>query len=622
MGHQNLKTKNKKRWPMPLLSSQRRTPKPSLMLAILSALIVAAFDRRWLCGPVSGLIPEEGLSLERLSRLKARVLAPMEELLSDATRRGRPPRQPERTDESLLLRELLLLVPRETWTYLSRERRAALVAAQDRLQGEHGLPAKRFCALLNISDRTFRSWKAKAATQPPPRSAEADSKPPPPRPRRPEDKNLGRFDLEVTAPGIQAMADTTDWELFGVPLKIVAVQDPGNRKQKLWESFAVDSTENAELVVTVAAEALSETPGMQFICDQGTPYMAQATAQALESMEIDHTPQREGTPTAKATKERAFGVVKQALRPLVDLSRRVAEKVPALRRPDLAQALGRLLLAVYLRVYEVAPREGGHPLEGEDAETLRVIIEEQRENARAEETSKRLLLTTMHNAYDLCGSRDRFIRAHRHFSLEDIQEAETYLRERAGKPWWGEIKNYQAYFGAVLRNVSAKNRKRRAEERRRKLRRAQEAKERTKEQQALAAKAQRLKNHPELHLQEGLDLVAAQWRPKDRVLLFQGRGPGGRFILEALQSLREHDSYNVTDRAEAAWRTWISAQPNDSVMLAAVRTAFDRKLTEFVTPAPTTGELVSGRMNLNSKPQNRPLTQQADLRNCTAGTWG
>jgi transposase InsO family protein len=586
------------------------------MLALLSALIVAAFDRRWLCGPVSGLLPEEGLSLERLSRLKARVLAPMEGLVSDATRRGRPPRQPEPTDESLLLRELLLLVPRETWTYLSRKRRAALVTAQDRLQGEHRLPAKRFCALLNISDRTFRSWKAKAATQTPPRSAEAVSKPPPP--RRPEDKNPGRFDLEVTAPGIQAMGDTTDWELFGVPLKIVAVQDPGNRKQKLWESFAVDSTENAELVVKVAGEALRETPGMQFISDQGTPYMAQATAQALKSMEIDHTPQREGTPTAKATKERAFGVVKQALRPLVDVSRCVAEKVPALRRPDLARALGRILLAVYLRVYEAAPREGGHPLEREHAETLRVIIEEQRENARAEEKSKRLLLTTMHNAYDLCGSRDRFIRAHRHFSLEDIQEAETYFRERAAKPWWGEIKNYQAYFGAVLRNVSAKNRKQRAEERRCKLTRAQEA----KEQQALAAKAQRLKDHPELHLQEGLDLVAAQWQPKDRVLLFQGRGPGGRFILEALQSLREHDSYNVTDRAEAAWRTWISARPDDSVMLAAVRTVFDRKLTEFVTPAPTTGELVSGRMNLNAKPKNRPLTQQADLRNCAAGTWG
>ena len=591
------------------------------MLAIISALIVTAFDRRWLSGPVAGLIPEDAPSLERLSRLKARIVAPMEEFLAEATRRGRPPRQPEPTDESFLLKELLLLVPREAWTYLRKKHRAALVAAQDRLHKAHELSAKRFCALLNIAERTFRSWKAKAATQTPAPSNEVEPEPPR-QSHRPEDKNPGRFDLEVTAPGIQAMADTTDWEFFSVPLKIVAVQDPGNRKQKLWESFAVDTTENAELVVKVAAEALEASPGMQFITDQGTPYMAQATEQALQELELDHAPQKEGTPTAKATKERAFGIVKQALRPLVDLSRRVAEKVPALRRPDLAQALGRLLLAVYLRVYEAAPREGGHPLQGKDAEALRVIIEEQREKARAEEKSKRLLLTTIHDAYDLRSSRERFIRAHRHLRLEDLQEAEGYLNDRASKPWWGEIRNYRAYFGAVVRNLSAKNTKRREEQRKRRRTAEKEAAERAKEKETLKATAQRLKDHPESHLQEGLDLVAALWRPDERTLIFQGRGPGGAFILQALESMRNQDPHSVIDRAEAAWRTWGNSQPDDEAMLAAVRKAFDRKLNEFVTPSPTTGELISGRINVNSKQKTRPLTQQAGLRNYPARSWG
>jgi hypothetical protein len=589
------------------------------MLALLSALIVAAFDRRWLSGPVSGFIPKEGPSLERLSRLKAHVLSPMEELVSTLTRRGRPARPPASTDESLVLRELLLLVPPETWTYLSCERRAALVAAQERLQREHRLPAKRFCALLKISHRTFRHWKAKAAVQASLRPPNSDAKPPA-RPS-PLEKNPGRFALEVTAPGIQAVGDTTAWELLGVPLKIVAVQDPGGRKQKLWESFAVDTTEDAELVVEVVAEALKGTPGVQVITDQGAPYMAQLIEEALENMELDHAPQKEGTPTAKATKERAFGLVKQALQPLVDLSRRIAEKVPALRRPDLARALARILLTVYLRVYEAAPRCGGHPLEGEGTETLRVVIEEQRERARAEENSKRLLLTTIHRAYDFKGTVDRFIRAHRHVWLEDIQDAEKRLRRRAIKSS-DEIRNYQAYFTAVLRNIAEVNRTRRARERARKLAWAREEKERTKERQQARAQAQRLRDHPELHLREGLDIIAAHWRPTEGVLLFQGRGPGGSYVLQALKSMDEQDPYTVMDKAEAAWKTWAATHAGDQSMVAAVRKAFDRKLAEFVTPPPTTGELTSNRMRFNSRPRNRPLTQQADLRNYPARSWG
>ena len=53
------------------------------------------------------------------------------------------------------------------------------------------------------------------------------------------------------------MGDTTDWEVLGVPLKIVATQDPGNRQNNLWESFAVDIAENADLIIRVATEYLT-----------------------------------------------------------------------------------------------------------------------------------------------------------------------------------------------------------------------------------------------------------------------------------------------------------------------------------------------------------------------------
>ena len=100
-------------------SLHERAQKPSLMLALLCALVVSAYNRRWLSGPVKSFVPEGGPSLERLSRLKGRVLEGFDDLQRKASRRGRPPREPQSDDESLLLRELLALVPRRTWTYMS-----------------------------------------------------------------------------------------------------------------------------------------------------------------------------------------------------------------------------------------------------------------------------------------------------------------------------------------------------------------------------------------------------------------------------------------------------------------------------------------------------------------------
>jgi transposase-like protein len=45
----------------------------------------------------------------------------------------------------------------------------------------------------------------------------------------PRPRGEGRFDLDHTLPGIQQMADTTEIDIAGNRLKIVAVQDPGTR---------------------------------------------------------------------------------------------------------------------------------------------------------------------------------------------------------------------------------------------------------------------------------------------------------------------------------------------------------------------------------------------------------
>lgn len=363
-------------------SLHERTQKPSLMLALLCALVVSAYDRRWLSGPVRSFVPEGGPSLERLSRLKARLLEDFEELVRKVCRRGRPPRHNGSEDEALLLREILTLVPRRTWTYMPCPERRRLVEAQRRLKEEHGLTEKRFCELLGISERTFRSWKT-LRPQPP---ASATTPIEPEQEKKEEKKKRkpvasGRFDLEVLLPGQQLAADTSPWTLFGVPLQVVATQDPGNRKEKLWESFAVDVRENSKVIARVLEKALNGKPGTQVVSDQGTPYMSAETAHALEELECEHAPQKEGTPTDKATLERSFRTVKDALRPISELTKVIADRLPALRHGEFARAVGRVLLGVFLRVYAAAPREGGHPLEGRDQKELEIISQEQREGS-------------------------------------------------------------------------------------------------------------------------------------------------------------------------------------------------------------------------------------------------
>ena len=133
-----------------------------------------------------------------------------------------------------------------------------------------------------------------------------------------------------------------------MPLQIVAAQDPGSRKEKLWESFTVDPHENSELIVEVLQKAVSDKPGMQVVTDQGTPYMSAETERAIEGLECEHAPQKEGTPTEKATLERSFRTVKDALKPLSELTKAIADRFPALRQGELARASGKIVRGVDL----------------------------------------------------------------------------------------------------------------------------------------------------------------------------------------------------------------------------------------------------------------------------------
>ena len=250
------------------------------------------------------------------------------------------------------------------------------------LHAEHGVTAREFCAHLALSERTFRSWQDRPAKPPP-----APRPPRPPSPP-PNDRNTGRFDLGVTAPDTQLGGDTTDLCVLGVALKLVGIQDLGDRERVLFDAFAVDQRESAALVERVLADAADGLAGVQFITDQGTPYVAEAAQQAYEALGVEHAPQREGAPTEKATVERGFATVKNALSPVLALLNRLAVALPQLQQPQLAKSVATLLVATFLRVYAAGRRHLGHPLDGQDPEVLRAIVEQQRENARAEKIGR------------------------------------------------------------------------------------------------------------------------------------------------------------------------------------------------------------------------------------------
>ena len=117
---------------MPPSSCPASQKKPSFLLALVCAAIVAAYDPRWLARPVSALRGAAGARPERISRLKARLLVAFEHLLLEATRRGRPPSQGPPADAAVGAVALELL---PVATELLRESRVPWRkrAVQDRL---------------------------------------------------------------------------------------------------------------------------------------------------------------------------------------------------------------------------------------------------------------------------------------------------------------------------------------------------------------------------------------------------------------------------------------------------------------------------------------------------------
>jgi len=521
-------------------ASHASPPKPSPLVALICLAVVHRLHPQWVSVPLSTAAADCDISAQRLSRLATRILAPLERLVATRLRRGRPPRsQDARADDSAITAALCAVATSllSELTLRGDTVRALCVGAYLRLRAAHPrLTQKRFCQTLALPERTLRSWLAST------RSPAAPAVPPAPPASKRRPLRRPHFGFEVTVPDTQVAADTTQLEAFGVKLALVAAQDVGGRDLELLDAVIVDDHDSADAVVAVLEAAIGDKPGQQVITDQGTPYLAERTREAIDALDADHAIQREGDPIGKATIERAFGTVKSQLAPLLTLTNELARRLPALRSPALACAATTLLLTLLLRAYQAGARASRRAIDargGANEQTLARVAEQSRQNARAEHRSARLLLTRLHSAYQLDGPVQRFIRDFRSTPLFVLHRAERAFAAQAHR---GDIAKRTAFFAAIVNRLHDEYRAktaRRARQRRalaslRKLRLRHERQEAT------------WRADPAAQLCAALDLLAAQLVPSRRELLAGGAGLGRAWLRAALARL-----HHLHDRAAA-----------------------------------------------------------------------
>jgi hypothetical protein len=126
-----------------------------------------------------------------------------------------------------------------------RQARELVVGAWQRVSSIAGVTQESFCAALALAPRTLRSWLTKGHD----RSAEPDpssQEPPKRRGRKARGTRRGRFGFDVVLPDTHVAADTTDIQVLGVKLKLMATQDIGGRDVDLLDGVLADQTESAD----------------------------------------------------------------------------------------------------------------------------------------------------------------------------------------------------------------------------------------------------------------------------------------------------------------------------------------------------------------------------------------
>lgn len=359
--------------------------------------------------------------------------------------------------------------------------------------------------------------------------------------------------------------------------------------------------EDSRRVVSVIEAAVRDGSAAQVVTDQGTPYCSREARAAYEALGLEHAPTREGTPTQKPTIERAFRTIKTALAPIVALTSAVAASVPTLRSAPLAMLVGHYIVALALDAYRLGRTSRVGPSGPvQDRALVEAQVEDWTRRRRDEHGSTRLLLERIHEEYRMEGSREDFVRALRRHRLEDIQEAERRLRDRACRC---EARWCDRYFAGILRNVAEEGEHRRASDR---ARLRDEIQHREEDRQ-WAAEQSELSDNPELAISRGLRIIAGQWQADKRQLLMGGRGMGYSDLRHGLVGLlARHGPHAARDAAETIWRGWEAGPtPAGDAVRAAVRDVWDALIAATLAGSERDFTSTAARLIINLPPPSR-----------------
>jgi transposase InsO family protein len=516
--------------------------KPSDLLALVGLSLVGRHCRSWLGTSVCEAARQHGIVPERVSRLTSRLIGPFEAALTAKVRIGRPIKDSDEPgaiqlelELTIALLEVATCLLRHV-SYRKQAVRALIVGAYQRLSRRFGnLTQKRFCQVLAMSDRTLRTWLRQSAPAlisavSAHDTAQTAVNPKKPQPKPPRPPRRPRFSFSVTLPDLQQAADTTDLSAFDVPLKLMASQDIGGRDEDLLDAVIVDTSESGAHIAQLVADALEHADFVQWISDQGKPYLSQIAAGALQQRRIEHAPQREYHPTGKATMERAFGSIKSFASPLLHLTNQVAKRVKALADPVIAIGTTHLLLVALLRAFQAGARATMRAAEqraGIEKNTLVELARHSRERARALDRSANQLLSFIHDVHDMPGTKAEFVRKFRVFDLAVLDDAIRRFEKQAHRD---DIRNRKSYFAAIVLQCHRAYRARRDRD----FEQLQLEADRQKDRHRVQALWAAWRQHPQKWLFDALQALATQWLPAPRTLLCNGSGLANAWIKEAL----------------------------------------------------------------------------------------
>ena len=212
-----------------------------------------------------------------------------------------------------------------------------------------------------------------------------------------------------------------------------------------------------------------------------------------------------------------------------------------------------MLITALLKAYQAgakAQRRAHEERQGLDREDLLDIAKEHRERSRAEDRSRRLLLESIHNAYDIKRTRTRFVRSLRRFPLEVLQRAESAFRSQVHRD---DIRDRASYFYAIVRNIHDDYR---TEQARRRANRELQQRLQAQQDEHTARLKQRHES-PDAWLREAIEALAAQWQPYSKTLLFGGIGIGRSWLIDAVGRLCEqHGPAATRDIADGVFRAF------------------------------------------------------------------